>query len=92
MRKWFILLTSVAALTASAPTVSMAQIGIDLPGVGVRIGEPHRHYHPNWGYYDGPRVYQAPAYREREVYSTRGCRTVTIQDDFGNTKRIRRCD
>jgi hypothetical protein len=93
MRKWFILFAGVAALTTVAPAASMAQIGIDLPGVGVRIGEPvHRHYHNSWGYYDGPRVYEAPAYREREVYSTRrGCRTVTIQDDFGNTKQIRRC-
>ena len=93
MKKWFILFTSVAALAAAAPAPAMAQIGIDLPGVGVRIGEPHRHYHSHWGYYDGPRVYEAPAYREREVYSTRrGCRTITIQDDWGNTKRIRRCD
>ena len=94
MKKWFILFAGVASLSAFAPATSVAQgIGIDLPGVGVRIGEPHRYYHNHWGYYDGPRVYEAPAYREREVYSTRrGCRTVTIQDDFGNTKRIRRCD
>lgn len=90
MRKWFILVTSAAALAAAVPVPAMAQIGIDLPGVGVRIGEPHRHYHPHWGYYDGPRTYEAPVY-DREVYTRRGCRTVTIQDDWGNTKRIRRC-
>ncbi len=94
MKKWFILFAGVAALTAFAPATSMAQgIGIDLPGVGVRIGEPHRNYHNHWGYYDGPRVYHAPRYREREVYSVRpGCRTVTIQRDDGSVKQIRRCD
>jgi hypothetical protein len=91
MKKWFILFAGVAALTVFTPATSMAQgIGIDLPGVGVRIGEPDRHYR---GYYDGPRVYQAPRYREREVYSVRpGCRTVTIQRDDGSVKQIRRCD
>ena len=63
-------MAGVAALTSFAPATSFAQgIGIDLPGVGVRIGEPHPHY----GYtyrYEEPRVYHAPAYREREVYLT----------------------
>ena len=83
MRKWLILLAGTAAMTTFAPATSSAQgIGIDVPGVGVRIGEPyHRHY------YDGPR------YRERDVYlSRRGCRTVTIERDDGTVKRIRRCD
>ena len=83
MRKWFILLASAAAMTAFAPaTPSSAQgIGIDVPGVGVRIGEPYRRH------YDGPR------YRERDVYlNRRDCRTVTIERDDGTVKRIRRCD
>jgi hypothetical protein len=72
--------------------LALFQIGIDLPGVGVRIGEPH----PYYGYthrYEEPRVYHAPpAYREREVYlNQRSCRTVTIERD-GVIKRIRRCD
>ena len=92
MRKWLALFAGVAALTAFAPATSSAQgVGIDLPGVGVRIGEPHPHY----GYtyrYEEPRVYRAPAYREREVYlRDRRCRTVTIEED-GFTRRIRRCD
>lgn len=92
MKKWLAVFAGVAALTSFAPASSFAQgIGIDLPGVGVRIGEPHPHY----GYtyrYEEPRVYDAPAYREREVYlNERSCRTVTIRED-GYTRRIRRCD
>ena len=81
MRKWFILLAAAAAMTAFAPAPSSAQgIGIEVPGVGVRIGEPRRHY-------DGER------YRERDVYlGRRECRTVTIERDDGTVKRIRRCD
>jgi hypothetical protein len=85
MRKWFITLAGAAAMTAFAPaTPSSAQgIGIDVPGVGVRIGEPYRHRY----YHDGPR------YRERDVYlNRRDCRTVTIERDDGTVKRIRRCD
>jgi hypothetical protein len=84
MRKWFILLASAAAMTAFAPASSSAQgIGIEVPGVGVHIGEPYRHRR----HYDGPR------YRERDVYlSRRDCRTVTIERDDGSVKRIRRCD
>ena len=93
MKKWLAVFAGVAVLTSFAPATSFAQgVGIDLPGVGVRIGEPHPHY----GYtyrYEEPRVYHAPAYREREVYlNERNCRTVTIQQDNGFTKRIRRCD
>ena len=57
MKKWLAVMAGVAALTSFAPATSFAQgIGIDLPGVGVRIGEPHPHY----GYtyrYEEPRVY-----------------------------------
>ena len=93
MRKWLVLFAGVAALTSFTPAASFAQgIGIDLPGVGVRIGEPHPHYGYTHRYYDAPRVYEAPAYREREVYlRDRDCRTVTIERD-GVVKRIRRCD
>ncbi len=78
------MLAGAAAMAAFAPAPSFAQgIGIEVPGVGVRIGEPYRHHR----YYDGPR------YRERDVYlSRRDCRTVTIERDDGTVKRIRRCD
>jgi hypothetical protein len=90
MRK-LLVLAGIAATLSFAPAPSFAQgVGIDLPGVGVRIGEPHPHY--GYTYRDEPRVYHAPAYREREVYlNERSCRTVTIERD-GFVKRIRRCD
>src|SRR4051812_31934926 len=83
MKKWIILLAGTAAMTAFAPATSSAQIGIDVPGVGVRIGEPYRHRYEHDGW----------RYRERDVYlSRRGCRTVTVERDDGTVKRIRRCD
>ena len=92
MRKWIILASAAAMLTLAPAAPSLAQgLSIDTPVGGERIGEPyHRHYYRDW---DGPRVYHAPAWRERDVY-LRGsnCRTVTIQRDDGSVKRIRRCD
>ena len=84
---------SVAAIAAAVftPMPSIAQgIGIDVPGVGVRIGEPgYRHYRS----YDGPVVRERRIYRERDVgLRSGGCRTVTIERDDGSMKRIRRCD
>jgi hypothetical protein len=92
MRKWLILFAGVAALTSFTPAASFAQgVGIDLPGVGVRIGEPHPHYGYTRDYW-APRAYEAPAFREREVYlRDHSCRTVTIER-AGVIKRIRRCD
>ena len=57
MRKMIIAAAGIAAMAAFT-TPSFAQgIGVDLPGVGVRIGEPYHHrYHRDW---DGPRVYHA---------------------------------
>jgi len=83
--KTLILVSGVAALVSLAPLQSNAQgLRVDVPGVGVRIGEPgYRHYRD----YDGPR------YREREVrYDRRSCKTVTIERADGSVKRIRRCD
>ena len=73
---------AAAAITFLAPAPSHAQgIGIGVPGVGgVQIGEP-RH-----------RDYDRRRFREREVRSGRGCRTVTIERDDGTVRRIRRCD
>jgi hypothetical protein len=89
MRK-LLVLAGIAATLSFAPAPSFAQVGIDLPGVGVRIGEPHYGY--SHRYYDEPRVYHRPAYRERQVYLNEpSCRTVTIERD-GIVKRIRRCD
>ena len=40
MKHWFVLLTTAAAFTAFAPASSQAQVAVEVPGVGVRIGEP----------------------------------------------------
>ena len=80
-----ILLISAAALvTAAVLTPALAQIAVDTPVGGVRIGEP------------GYRHYDRPVVRERRIYRDRAvglnCRTVTIERDDGSMKRIRRCD
>lgn len=95
MKKLLILLSAAGAMTFFAPVPSNAQIGIDVPGVGVRIGEPnrprYRDYDRDRPVYRERRVYrEGPAFREREVRG--GCRTVTIERDDGTMKRIRRCD
>ena len=90
MRK-LLVLAGIAATMSFTPVPSFAQgIGIDVPGVGVQIGDPYPHYRHR--YYDEPRVYHRPGWRERDVYlNERSCRTVTIRED-GFTRRIRRCD
>ena len=81
------LISAAALVTAAALTPAFAQIAVDTPVGGVRIGEPsYRHY----------RDYDRPIVRERRIYRERGvglnCRTVTISRDDGSMKRIRRCD
>ena len=82
------LLISAAVLaTAAVLTPASAQLAVDTPVGGVRIGEPvYRHY----------RDYDRPVVRERRIYRERGvgmrCRTVTIERDDGSMRRIRRCD
>jgi hypothetical protein len=85
MTKWLVLLAAAASIAALAPTTtSLAQgIAVEVPGVGVRIGEPPRR--------DRERVLE-----ERDV---RGgppkCRTVTVTVDtpFGSRSRTRQeCD
>jgi len=68
MRHLFIVIAATAALTASASVPSSAQIAVEVPGVGVRIGEPP------------PR---APRERviEREVRGGPSCRKVTVTED-----------
>jgi hypothetical protein len=83
MQRLLVLLSAAAAVTFFAPAPSIAQgIGIDVPGVGVRIGEPNR---PRYREYYRERR----GFRERDVRG--GCRTVTIERDDGSVKRIRKC-
>ena len=81
MKRWFVLLTTAAAFTAFAPMASNAQIAVEVPGVGVRIGEPP----------------PPPRERviEREVRGGPECRTVTIQEETPTGTRTvtrRQCD
>ena len=70
---------AVAGLVAPAS----AQVAIDTPIGGVRVG-PQPHYYRN---------YEHAGYRSYGYYRgyDRGCRTVTIQHDDGSFRRIRRC-
>ncbi len=81
MKHWFVLLTTAAAFTAFAPMASNAQIAVEVPGVGVRIGEPP----------------PPPRERviEREVRGGPECRTVTVTEDTPSGTRTvtrQKCD
>jgi len=89
MRKFILLLSASAALTVAAPA-AFAQIHVDTPVGGVRIGEPRHHYRHYRDYDD--RVVERRVYRDRAVRLGGDCRTVTIERDDGSMRRIRRCD
>jgi hypothetical protein len=81
MKHWFVLLTTAAVITAAAPVASQAQIAVDVPGVGVRIGEP-----------PPPRRERII---EREVRGGPECRSVTVTEQTPNGTRTvtrRKCD
>jgi hypothetical protein len=43
MQKWITMLAAVAAMSSYTTTPSLAQgVAVEVPGVGVRIGEPPR--------------------------------------------------
>jgi hypothetical protein len=75
---------AIATPISVAP--ASAQVSVDTPIGGVRVG-PERRY---------DRDYDRPAYRaygyDREYREYRGCRTVTIERDDGSVRRVRRCD
>jgi len=86
MKHLLILLSAAAMITVYAPASSNAQgVGIDVPGVGVRIGEPDR---PRYR----ERRREDRELRERVVHSGQNCRSVTIRRDDGTVRRTRRCD
>jgi hypothetical protein len=58
-----------------------AQVSVDTPIGGVRVGPERRSYRD--------RDYDRPAYRAYGY--DRGCRTVTIERDDGSVRRVRRC-
>jgi hypothetical protein len=78
MTKWLVLAAAAATITTFAPTpAAQAQIAIEVPGVGVRIGEPPR------------RDERERVYEERDVRGTPRCRTVTVTEDTPSGSRSR---
>ena len=80
-----IMLAGVAAILSYTSTPSLAQgVAVEVPGVGVRIGEPPR----------TDRVHREE-WREREVRSSPSCRAVTVTEDTPTgtrTRSKRECD
>ena len=77
-----LLLAGVLAVAGFVAPAS-AQVAIDTPIGGVRVGPQPYHY----------RHYEHPGYRSYGYYrgDDRGCRTVTIERDDGSVRRVRRC-
>lgn len=80
---------AVAGFAIATPisiTPASAQVGVDTPLGGVRVGPQPR--------YDRDYDHDRPAYRaygyDRGYRG--GCRTVTIERDDGSVRRVRRCD
>lgn len=71
---------AIATPISIAP--ASAQVAVDTPLGGVRVG-PHPRYD-----------YDRPAYRAYGMDRgyRGGCRTVTIERDDGSVRRVRRCD
>ena len=83
MRTILLGLLAVSAVAIATPVVpASAQVVVDTPVGGVRVG-PHRDY--DRYHYDR---YNHPRYRSY----ARDCRTITIRRDDGSVRRIRRCD
>jgi hypothetical protein len=82
MKHWFVLLAATAAFTAFAPA-SQAQVAVEVPGVGVRIGEP-------------PPPRREERVIEREVRGGPECKSVTVTetapDGSSRTVTRRKCD
>jgi hypothetical protein len=78
MRKLVIGIMAAGTLMAAAPAV--AQVAIEGPGVGVRIGPDP--YYRDYGRWDRDRGYHSYAWRER------GCRTVTVRERMPDGRTV----
>ena len=76
------LAVAFAIATPMAIAPASAQVSVDTPIGGLRVGPQPRHYS------DYDRRYRAYGYDR----GYRGCRTVTIERDDGSVRRVRRCD
>jgi hypothetical protein len=71
---------AIAAPISVAP--ASAQVSVDTPIGGVRVGPEQRYYRDQY----------RPAYRAYGYdRGNRECRTVTIERDDGSVRRVRRC-
>ena len=85
MRTILLGLLAVASIAIATPIVPVsAQVVVDTPVGGVRVGRDRDYDRYRYSDYDSPR------YRGYARHG--GCRTVTITRDDGSFKRIRRCD
>ena len=83
MRTILLGLLAVSAIVIATPVVpASAQVVVDTPVGGVRVGHDHYRYSD----------YDRPRYRSYARSYDRGCRTITIRRDDGSVRRIRRCD
>jgi hypothetical protein len=83
MRTILLGLLAVASIAIATPVVpASAQVIVDTPVGGVRVGRDRDYDRYRYRDYDSPR-YRSYA---------RDCRTITIRRDDGSVRRIRRCD
>jgi hypothetical protein len=93
MKKHLVLFAAAAAVTAFVPIASHAQVSVEVPGAGVRVGEPPRHEERviREEHRDGPGVEM----REREVRGRTGCDSKTVHESGpggSETRTKTRCD
>jgi hypothetical protein len=83
MRTILLGLLAGASIAIATPVVpASAQVIVDTPVGGVRVGRDRDYDRYRYSDYDRPR-YRSYA---------RDCRTITIRRDDGSVRRIRRCD
>ena len=81
MRTMLLGLVAVSAIAIATPVApASAQVVVDTPVGGVRVGHDRDRYND----YDRRRY--------RSDYARGDCRTITIRRDDGSMRRIRRCD
>jgi hypothetical protein len=79
MRKLVIGLTAAATMVAAAPA-AMAQVAIEAPGVGVRVGPEPRYRDRD--YRRDRSAYHSYGWRER------GCRSVTVRERLPDGRTV----
>jgi hypothetical protein len=85
MRTILLGLLAVAGISIATPVVpASAQVIVETPVGGVRVGRDHD--------YDRYRYSDYDRHGYRAYARGHGCRTITIQRDDGSFRRIRRCD